>query len=253
MHGDGDFAEREAADFIRQYLVAVARMIGPEESDADSFRKLLDDHHTLVKHMAGVLGDEGGEQKVRAMVPERHALYRDTVVRLVKDFRQEPGRLHGEVSDLLKSRGIKTTNVWNYWLNWELEAAQALGIPGCVRWQMAFEYRRITVLLQVRAHCKKTMKDILAFVRETPIDRHRRERYRMRAGDGGTFNVYHQQLVGDEILAGKSNEAVTEAVLQAVTEFLDGEDSDYTRINDYFRCLAFRPEAAATAETEEAK
>ena len=32
MHGEGDFAERQVADFIRQYLVAVARMIGPEDT-----------------------------------------------------------------------------------------------------------------------------------------------------------------------------------------------------------------------------
>ena len=71
----------------------------------------------------------------------------------------------------------------------------------------------------------------------------------MKAGPLNYFDFYHHQLVGDEILSGKSTAAVTEAVREAVDDFLDAEDSDYTRINDYFRCLAFRPEAVG----EEAK
>ena len=43
------------------------------------------------------------------MVPERHAHYQDTVVRLVKDFGQDRRSLRWEVRDLLTSRGIKTT------------------------------------------------------------------------------------------------------------------------------------------------
>ncbi|MDE0394589.1 MAG: PD-(D/E)XK nuclease family protein, partial [Gammaproteobacteria bacterium] len=75
MHDAGAFGQKEVAAFIRQYLAAVDRLIGPEESDADYFRKLLVDHDSLLKYMFGVLGDEGGEQEIRAMVPERHAHY----------------------------------------------------------------------------------------------------------------------------------------------------------------------------------
>ena len=249
MHDAGAFGEREVAAFIRQYLVAVARMIGPEESDAHSFRKLLDDHHSLLKRMSGVLGDEGGEQRVREMVPERHSDYRDTVVRLAKDFGQEPTRLRDAVREMLTSRGIKTTIRW-HWLNWELEAAQALGTAWCFRWQLAFEYRQISVLLEVPSHCRKAVKNLLAFVRETPIDRRRRDRYPMRRKEFGYFDIYYHQLVGDDILSGRSTTAVTEAVRQAVADFLDAEDSDYTRINDYFRCLAFRPGVVPAKEED---
>ena len=254
MIDEGAFGERNVAAFICQYLVAVGRLIGPEDSDTDYFRKLLDDHHSLLKHMFGVLGDEGGEDQIRAMVPERHAHYRDTVMRLARDFGQEPGRLRDEVRDLLTSRGIGTT-IWGPWLNWELEAAQALGIPWCCRWQLSFEYRQISVLLEVPARCRKkeAMKDLLAFMHETPVDRSRRDRYPMKPKDFGYFNVYYHRLVGDEILSGTSTEAVTESVLHAVTDFLDAEDSDYTRINDYFRCLEFRAKAASPAQAEEAK
>ena len=86
MHDEGDFRQGEVAAFIRQYLVAVGRLIGPEESGADYFGKLLNDHDSLLEYMLGVHGGEGGEHEVRAMVPKRHAHYRDTVLRLVKDF-----------------------------------------------------------------------------------------------------------------------------------------------------------------------
>ncbi len=147
MHDADAFGQEEVAAFIRQYLVAVGRLIGPEDSDADYFRKLLDDHHSLLKHMYGVLGEEGGEQRVRAMAPERHARYQDTVVRLVKDFGQEPERWRSEVRDLLTSRGIKTTKtsskgkVWR-WLGQEPESWDLRGIKrdsGAWAWDLPGE------------------------------------------------------------------------------------------------------------------
>lgn len=248
MHDEGAFVEKEVAAFIRQYLVAVARMIGPEESDAHYFRKLLDDHHAVLKHLFGVLGDEEGEQKVRAIVPERHSHYRDTVVRLARDFGQEPGRLRDAVREMLTSRGIKT-RIWGPWLYWNLKETEALGIAGCIGWVLAFEYRQVRALLQVPPYCRKTVEDLLAFVHATPIDRRRRHRYPMKRIEFGYFDIYSHQLVGDEILSGTSTATVTEAVRQAVAEFLDAEDSDYTRINDYFRCMAFRPDGATPAES----
>ena len=261
MHDADAFGQEEVTAFIRQYLVAVGRLIGPEESDADYFRKLLDDRHSLLKYMFGVLGGEGGEQEVRAMVPERHAHYQDTVVRLVKDFGQEPERLRSEVRDLLTSRGIKTTitaskgKVW-LWLSWDLQEAQGLGLGengGYIYWAFEFTLRSVVVMLQAFPGRRDAVDRIVACMRETPVDRRRRDRYPMKAGAFNYFNFYRHQLVGDEILSGKSTEAVTEAVRRAVDGFLDAEDSDYTRINDYFRCLAFRPKAVAEAVAEEAK
>ena len=261
MHGTGAFGKEEVAAFIRQYLVAVGRLIGPDESDADYFRKLLDDHHSLLKNMSGVLGEEGGEHKVRAMVPERHAHYRDTVVRLVNDFGQEPERLRSEVRDLLTSRGIATTITASkgkacLWLSWDLQEAQGLGLGGTgghIYWVLEFALRSVVVKLEAFPGRRDAVDRIVACMRNTPVDRHRRDRYPMKAGAFGYFDFYRHQLVGDDVLSGRSTTAVTEAVRQAVDEFLDAEDSDYTRINDYFRCLAFRPDAVASAGAEEPK
>ncbi|MDE0072476.1 MAG: PD-(D/E)XK nuclease family protein [Gammaproteobacteria bacterium] len=250
MHDADAFWQEEVAAFIRQYLVAVGHLIGPEESDADYLRKLLDDHHSLLKYMLGVLGDEGGEQEIRAMVPKRHA---DTVVRLVKDFGQEPERLRSEVRDLLASRGIETTITASkgkavLWLSWDLQEAQGLGLGGTggrIYWFFEFTLRSVVVVLESSPGRRDAVDRIAACMRKIPVDRCRRGRYPMKAGAFNHFHFYRHELVGDETLSGTSTAAVTVAVRQAVDEFLDAEDSDYTRINDYFRCLAFQPAPVA--------
>jgi len=40
-----------------------------------------------------------------------------------------------------------------------------------------------------------------------------------------------------------------ETMDRQATDEMDAEDSDYTRINDYFGCLGFRPDGATTAES----
>ena len=91
---------------------------------------------------------------------------------------------------------------------------------------------------------------ILAFMRETPVDRRHRDRYPMEGRESTYFYIYSHQLVGDDILSGRSTAAVTEAVLREVANFLDSEDSDYKRIGDYFKCLAFLHDGAAEEEDE---
>ena len=85
MHNAGAFEREEVAAFVRQYLVAVGRLLGPEEHDDHYFRKLLSGHQSLLSHMFGVLVNDG-DDKVGETVPDRHAHYRATVVRLVRDF-----------------------------------------------------------------------------------------------------------------------------------------------------------------------
>ncbi len=263
MHRAGDFEEEEVAAFIRQYLVAVGRMIGPEESDAHYFRKLLDDHHSLLKRIFDMLRDEDGADKIRAMVPDCHADYRGTVVRLAKDFGQEPERLRDEVREMLTSRGMTTTVSANppktaFWLSWDMKEAAALGIGGYLKWKLSFRHHRVSVRFQnpplSRTDSKAAkVKRIKIFIRKTPIDP-RRSRQNRHVMEGGHYNsyfyFYRHQLVDDDVLSGRSTAEVTEAMLQAVANFLDSEDSDYRRINDYFRCLAFRFDAAAAAQEE---
>ena len=254
MQREGAFEREEVAAFVRQYLVAVGRLIGPEEHDSDHFRKLLSGHQALLGHMSEVLVDDGDE-KVGETVPDRHAHYRGTVVRLVRDFGQEPGRLRESVRQVLKDRRMETTKTsrgLGRWLSWDLEEAEALGIgTWCIRWRIEFGYREVRIYLERTPYFRGEMANrILAFLRETPVDRRRRDRYPMQRDEYGYFNIYSHRLVGDDILSGRSTAAVTEAVRHEVKDFLESEDSDYKRIRDYFKCLAFLPGATEAEEDE---
>ena len=256
LHNAGAFEREEVAAFVRQYLVAVGRLIGPQEHDDHYFRKLLTGHQSLLRHMFGVLVNDG-EDKVGETVPDRHAHYRATVVRLVRDFGQEPKRLREAVRQMLTDRGMATTITSSkgkraFWLYWGLEEAEALGIDGwCIRWCIDFQYREVRALLEVPSYGHEEMVNrILAFMRETPVDRRLRDRYPMRSKEFNYFDIYSHQLVGDDILSGRSTAAVTEAVLREVANFLDSEDSDYKRIRDYFKCLAFQHDVAKEEEDE---
>ena len=248
MHSAGTFEREEVAAFVRQYLVAVGRLIGPEEHDSDYFRKLLSGHQALLRHMFGMLVDDG-DDKVGATVPDRHAHYRGTIVRLVRDFGQEPERLLQAVRQMLTDRGMETRK-WGPWLCWSLEEVEAWGSDGSyIRWGLDFQFRAVSVFLEVPPWGRGEMVNrILAFMRETPVDRRHRDRYPMKSGEYNYFSVYSHPLVGDDILSGRSTEAVTEAVLREVESFLDSEDSDYKRIRDYFKCLAFPHDGAAGEE-----
>ena len=248
MHSAGVFEREEVAAFVRQYLVAVGRLIGPEEHDSHYFRKLLSGHQALLRHMFGMLVDDG-DDKVGATVPDRHARYRGTIVRLVRDFGQEPERLLQAVRQMLTDRGMDTKK-WGPWLCWDLEEAEAWGSDGSyIRWGIDFQFREVRVFLEVPPYGRGEMVNrILAFMRETPVDRRHRDRYPMKGGEYNYFSVYSHPLVGDDILSGRSTAAVTEAVRREVENFLDSEDSDYKRIRDYFKCLAFPHDAAAGEE-----
>ena len=135
---------------------------------------------------------------------------------------------------------------------WGLKEAQALGIDEwCIRWCIDFQYREVRAFLEVPPYGRGEMVNrILAFMRETPVDRRHRDRYPMEGKEYTYFSIYSHQLVGDDILSGRSTAAVTEAVLREVANFLDSEDSDYKRIRDYFECLAFQHDMAAAEEDE---
>jgi hypothetical protein len=183
MHRAGAFEREEVAAFVRQYLVAVGRLIGPEEHDSHYFRRLLSGHQALLRHLFGMLVDDGDDE-VGATVPDRHAHYRGTIVRLVRDFGQEPGRLLQAVRQMLTDRGMETRK-WGPWLCWDLEEAEALGSDGSyIRWGIDFQFREVSVFLKVPPYGRGEMVNrILAFMRETPVDRRRRDRYPMKSGE----------------------------------------------------------------------
>ncbi len=131
------------------------------------------------------------------------------------------------------------------WLNWNVRESEALGIGADIHWALAFRLRSVIVHLQMFPGPAGTTKRILDFMHKTPVDRRRPDRFEIRSAGHGYRHLYSHQLVGDDVLSGKSTAAVTEAVREAVKDFLDSEDSDYKRVGNYFRCLAFGKDVAA--------
>ena len=177
LHNAGAFEREEVAAFVRQYLVAVGRLIGPQEHDDHYFRKLLSGHQSLLRHMFGVLVNDG-DDKVGEAVPDRHAHYRATVVRLVRDFGQEPERLREAVRQMLTDRRMKTSNTGGkgksaFWLSWDAVGKAALGIEWRIRWVIEFRYREVRALLEVYIAWPRgtgeSATDIL--MRETQVNR----------------------------------------------------------------------------------
>lgn len=251
----GEFRSAEVWTFVRQYLDTVGRRLVRPEVGRDYFTALLDNYGGLLRASRDVLVKEG-EAGVRAMAAGIDKRYETTLVRLVREFQREPEVLRSRVREFLTRRGIKTepknnttkTEFWLYW-RWD-KAAAALGVPDWrIRWCMTFTYRAVLVSLYFHQLNRKTdpiLDEVKNFMRKTPVDRQATQRYPMMEGDW--FTVYERILLSEEMFANTRASEVEERVLEMLQEFLDSDESDYRRIEDYFDCLAFRPSAAATVE-----
>ena len=61
--------------------------------------------------------------------------------------------------------------------------------------------------------------------------------------DGPAWTDDDREFVTDEELSGMSPSEAKEVVRERLEKFLSADDSDYRRIQGYFECLAFKPEA----------
>ena len=249
LYDRGAFGSAEVQAFIHQYLDTVRRHLVRDEPAADYFRKLLDDHDSALTRLRDVLVDEG-ETRVHAIGEKHGKGYGPTFVRLVKDFRQDPARLQKRAKEYLKQRQFATDARSNpakteFWLYWRMDkTAVPRGVSGwCIKWGMTFAYRKVTVSLyfhqQPRAK-QPVLEQVKRFMRDTPVDRRGRDKYPLE--EGAYFVVYKRGLLDDDTLSCTPASEVEKLMLDKLKEFLDSEESDYKRIEDYFRCLAFRPD-----------
>ena len=219
----------------------------------------LDEYDTLLKDMLDVLASEGVD-RVAAMVPADRGEFRNSVVRLVKDFRRQPEQLRLATRELLKTKGYKTilgadrarTEFWLYWED-SVDVEKSLGLSSCLRWGMGFWRRKVTVVFCLYQWPKKSgderhhrmqalLEQLKNFISSTPVERQPGDKYPMR-DSGDYFYVYDRELVTDEELSGMSPSKAKEVVRERLEKFLTADDSDYRRIQGYFECLAFKPEA----------
>lgn len=59
-----------------------------------------------------------------------------------------------------------------------------------------------------------------------------------------------QRLCGRDDLLNMSGSATKDQVLQRLTDFMESDESEYRRIDDYFQCLAFRPDESASTQKD---
>ena len=247
--------------FIRQYIDLVKRWFHFTEDG--SFKALLNDHRSILKKMRQLLEKDGADS-VGEKVPEDRAEYRDALVRLVKESRQDPKRLQKAVADHLKNRDCTTRSTHNapkwYSVDWtdrELEEPSWIlgGESNFLKWGMTFTHRNVGVGFYFYRPGKEQEKPfpldrLKHFMENTPIDRLRPDRYQFVNRGFGWHRVYYQPLLSKNEFADMSVSEGQDEVLRRLKDFMDSNESDYRRINDYFRCLAFRPDVSTSTREE---
>ena len=261
----GAFRSDSVGAFVRQYLDSLERQFGFTEGG--SVKALFDCHRSILEKMLRLL-EEGGANSIREQVPEDQAEYRDALVRLVQESRQDPKQLRKAMADYLKSRGCETwltgNSTGNYWLTWtdrELkETSQLLcGESNFLNWGMTFTNREVGMGFYLYRPGKKRespfpLDRLIHFIEDTPIDRLAPDKYQIVDRGYGWHRVYYQPILSEDELADMSISEGQDKVLQWLQDWLQdfrsSNESDYRRIDDYFRCLAFRPDVSTSTREE---
>ena len=251
---DGKSHSRNVGAFVRQYLDLVERWFRP--TGVEGFRKLFDDHHSVLQEMRKTL-DENSDNGDLRQIPAKLTVYRDALVRLVEESRQNPKELRQAVADCLKRRGCKLHFTHNatqgvYWLNWSDEnLADVARKLGCgdfsLSWGMAFAHHEVRArfyLYQTKPEEQDPLDRLKRFMRATPINRHKPDEYPMVESGYGWYRVYDHGILSRDELSDMSRPEVEHEVIRWLVDFMDSADSERSRIDDYFHCLAFRSDGS---------
>ena len=87
----------------------------------------------------------------------------------------------------------------------------------------------------------------MTFMEKTPINRRKPDEYAVRDKGYGWEAVYTEEILSNEELVEMSAPEVEHEVIRRLEVFMDSDDSEYRRIDDYFQCLAFGSDDMATA------
>ncbi len=262
LQKDGKFPPGGVETFVQQYLELLERQFGFTEGG--DFRALLDDHHPILEKLLRLLERDGADS-VGGKVPKDRTEYRDALVRLVQESSQDPKQLRKAMADYLKSRGCETWSTQNatrgqYWLNWtdrELDETSRLlgGESKFLNWGMTFTHRNVAVGFYLYRPGKERehpspLDRLKHFMEETPIDRLEPEKYQISNNGYGWHGVYYQPLLSADEFADISEAEAPDEVIRRLEHFMGSKESDYQRIDDYFRCLAFRPDVSTSTREE---
>ena len=200
------------------------------------------------------------EDGIRGMVSEDRTEYGDSLAMLVKESRQNPKELRRAVADCLRARGCEKLHFTQnprrgvYWLNWSnADLADVARRLGCgdfsLSWGMTFAHRKVRAgfwLYQTEPEEQDPLDRLKRFMQATPINRHKPDEYPMRDSGYGWYRVYDHEILSKDELSDMSRHEVKDEVIRWLVDFMDSDDSEYRRIDDYFRCLAFRSDGSAS-------
>ena len=245
---DGGFASPSVQAFIRQYLDMVDRWFRP---GSESFKALLDDHRAILKEMRRVL-EKDGDGGVHALVSADRTEYRDALAKLVRESRHDPKQLRAAVADYLRGREVTPSHSNNpsrtiYWLGWTdatlAGAAEKMGgHRGALSWYMAFTHQKVEMDFAFYSESgeeRSFLDRLKGFMEKTPINRQRPDEYAIKDAGYGWERVYREAILSNEELVEMSAPEVEHEVIRRLGDFMDSDDSEYRRIDDYFQCLAF--------------
>ena len=85
---------------------------------------------------------------------------------------------------------------------------------------------------------------------KTPINRQKTDEYSVKDAGYGWERVYREEILSNEELVEMSAPEVKDAVIRRLGDFMDSDDSEYRRIDDYFQCLAFRSDQLASTQED---
>ena len=252
LQKEGKFRSGNVEAFVRQYRNLLERQFGFMEGGGTM--ALLKDHRAILEKLLRLLEKDGADG-VEGKVPEDQAEYRDALVRLVQESGQDPKQLRWAVRDYLKNRDCETWSTQNatgsYWLNWtdgELQDTSRLlgGEDNFLSWGLTFTHREVSVGFYLyrpggERENPSPLDWLMHFMEDTPIDRLEPDRYQIVDRDFGWHRIYYRALLPKDEFAGMSVSEGRDEVLRRLRDFMGSNASDYRRIDDYFRCIAFHP------------
>lgn len=234
---DGSIRSREVRDFVGQYLGIVERNVLGLGVSTNCFGQLVKRHRCVLERLL--------VEGVRDVPTDN----KETLNRLLAEFRHRPRELRDAIRDLLQSKGFETqalgaqeTTYWvSFWnRSWEKKTT-ALGMEEQGWW---FEFTRQGVTAKfggarVGGEKRKIVKKIMRLMDRVPVEGTDRSRFPLRFAEGYPY-FYRRDLVSRTEFADRSPEEIHELTRSRVESFLDSDSSDCQKIGRYFGLLAFR-------------
>ncbi len=123
------------------------------------------------------------------------------------------------------------------------------GHRGSLSWYLAFSHHNVEMdfaLYSQSSEERSFVNRLKSFMEKTPINRQKPDGYSVSDAGYGTEIVYRKEILSNEELVEMSAPEVRDEVIRRLEDFMDSDDSEYRRIDDYFQCLAFGPEQLAS-------